>query len=126
MSLKAVIKTGGKQYLIKEGDILEIEKIEAPLKKKISFKDVLLVFDKDEKLLEVGQPRVKAVVEAEVLEQKKAPKVQVIKYKAKTRYHRSRGHRQLKTKIKINKIKLEKKAPLKPKKEKETKDKNKK
>ncbi len=123
MSLKAVIKTGGKQYLIKEGDILEIEKIEAPLKKKISFKDVLLVFDKDEKLLEVGQPRVKAVVEAEVLEQKKAPKVQVIKYKAKTRYHRSRGHRQLKTKIKINKIKLEKKAPLKPKKEKETKNK---
>jgi large subunit ribosomal protein L21 len=126
MSLKAVIKTGGKQYLVKEGDILEIEKIDLPLKKKISFKDVLLVFDKDGQSLEIGQPQVKAVVEAEVLEQKKAPKIQVIKYKAKTRYHRSRGHRQLKTKIKINKIKLEKKQPLKPKKEKEVKSKDKK
>lgn len=112
MSLKAVIKTGGKQYLVQEGDILDVEKIEGKKDKKISFKDVLLVFDKDKKI-EIGKPKVKASVEALILEQKKDPKIRVIKYKPKTRYHKTRGHRQLKTKIKITKINQEKKASSK-------------
>lgn len=99
----AVIKTGGKQYLVKEDEILKIEKIESDLGKTIKFDQVLLRVDGES--VEIGKPYLKdAQVEAEVLEQGKAKKVTVIKYKAKTRYKRKKGHRQLFTKVKIVKI----------------------
>ena len=110
MSLFAVIKTGGKQYLIKKGDILRIEKLEEKVGKKISFKEVLLCFDDKKRKVEIGKPHLKTQVKAEVLAQDKAKKIKIIKYKPKTRYHRTQGHRQPYTEIKILSIGLEKKS----------------
>ncbi len=110
MSLFAVIKTGGKQYLIKKGDILRIEKLEEKVGKKISFKEVLLCFDDKKRKVEIGKPYLKIQVEAEVLAQDRAKKIRIIKYKPKTRYHRTQGHRQPYTEIKILSIGLEKKS----------------
>lgn len=100
----AVIRTGGKQYIVSEGDKLEIEKIDKKEGEKIKFKEVLLV-EKDGKV-KVGNPLVKgAIVEAQVIAQKKGKKVKVVKYKPKTRYLVKKGHRQLLTEIEIVKIK---------------------
>jgi large subunit ribosomal protein L21 len=101
----AVIKTGGKQYKVTEGQTLKIEKIEGEVGKKVNFKEVLLISDDKGKEVQVGDPYLKSVkVEAEVLEQAKDKKVTVIKYKAKTRYKRTLGHRQHFTRVKITKI----------------------
>jgi large subunit ribosomal protein L21 len=101
----AVIKTGGKQYKVTEGQTLKIEKIEGEVGKKVNFKEILLISDDKGKEVQVGDPYLKgAKVEAEVLEQARDKKVTVIKYKAKTRYKRTLGHRQHFTKIKITKI----------------------
>jgi large subunit ribosomal protein L21 len=98
---KAIISTGGKQYLVKEGDEIEIEFLKAD--KSINF-DALLVTD-DTKTI-VGKPIVKDIkVSANVLEQEvKADKITSIRYKAKKRVKKVRGHRQLHTIIKITKI----------------------
>jgi large subunit ribosomal protein L21 len=97
----AVIKTGGKQYLVEEGQKLNIEKLDLEEGKNVEF-DALLVADKDVK---VGMPTVSgAKVSAKVLEQGRDKKVSVIKYKAKSRYRRNVGHRQPFTKIEIEKI----------------------
>lgn len=99
----AVIKTGGKQYLVKEGDVLLIEKIRGKLGEKFNFDQILLLAN--DKATQIGTPLVsEAKVEVEILDQIKGPKIKVIKFKRKTRYHRKKGHRQLYTKIKIVKI----------------------
>jgi large subunit ribosomal protein L21 len=99
---KAVIATGGKQYLVTEGEILNIELLKAD-KDKVSF-DALLVIDGDK--ITVGAPLVdKVKVNAEVLEaDKQADKVTSIRYKAKKRVKTVRGHRQHQTIIKISTI----------------------
>ncbi len=103
MTKLAIIKTGGKQYKVAENQILEVEKLPEELGTSITFDDVLLVADgKDVK---VGTPTVeKATVTAKVLDQGRSKKVTVIKYKAKTRYLRKKGHRQPFTKLQIEKI----------------------
>lgn len=101
----AVIKTGGKQYLVKEGDVLSVEKLPQKVGEKIIFDQVFLIGDEKNKEVKIGQPIVKdAKVEAEILEQGKRPKIKVIKFKRKVRYHRKKGHRQFQTKVKIIKI----------------------
>lgn len=101
----AVIKTGGKQYKIKEKDTLKIEKVLGEKGKKVYFDEILLIADENGKSVDIGAPKVKgAKVEATVLEQGRARKVSVIKYKRKTRYRRNLGHRQAFTKVEINKI----------------------
>ena len=100
----AVIKTGGKQYRVAEGDTLLVEKL-APEAgaEKLVFSEVLLV-DNGSKT-KVGLPIVVgASVEAERLAEERAPKIVVIKYKPKVRYRVKHGHRQLHTRIKITKI----------------------
>jgi len=99
----AVIKTGGKQYLVKPGDKIKIEKLDKKEGEEFSFSDVLLV-EKNKKV-EVGTPLVKAEVQAKVLSQGKEDKVIVFKYKAKKRYSRKIGHRQPYTEIEILGIK---------------------
>ncbi|MEK7080559.1 MAG: 50S ribosomal protein L21 [Patescibacteria group bacterium] len=99
----AVIKTGGKQYLVKPGDKIKIEKLEKKQGEKFSFTDVLLV-EKNKKL-EIGNPLVKAEVEAKVLSHGKGKKIIVFKYKPKKRYSRKIGHRQPYTEIEITGIK---------------------
>lgn len=99
---KAVIATGGKQYLVKEGEILEIELL-SDTGNSVSFQPLLVI---DGEKTFVGTPEVKEVtVTAEVVEaEKKADKVTSIRYKAKKRVHKVRGHRQVRTQIKIKKI----------------------
>ena len=98
----AVIKTGGKQYIVKEGRVITIEKLTHD-GDKVIFDEVLLVAN--EKTAAIGQPLVKgAKVTGTVLEEGKGEKKIVFRFKAKTRYHKKKGHRQLFTKVKINKI----------------------
>lgn len=100
----AVIKTGGKQYLVKKDDVLMIEKIGQQTGQTINFEEVLLLIDENKKI-EMGNPYLKNVkVQAEVLAEGKAKKVLVVKYKPKVRYHKKRGHRQPYSKIKITEI----------------------
>ena len=98
---KAVIATGGKQYIVSEGDLLDIELIQDD---KVTEFDVMLLIDGD--TIKIGTPLVKDVkVEAEIVNQNvKADKVMAIRYKAKKRVHKVRGHRQQHTQIKIVKI----------------------
>lgn len=104
MSKMAVIKTGGKQYLVKEGDVLSVEKLDGKTEgAKVSFDEVLLI--DDEKETKMGEPALRGVkVSAEVIEAGRAKKVTVIRYKAKSRYFKKRGHRQPFTKVKIASI----------------------
>jgi large subunit ribosomal protein L21 len=99
---KAVIATGGKQYLVSEGEVLEVELIKKA-DKTASFQ-ALLVIDGDKTT--VGAPFIdKIAVTAEIVEPElKADKVTSIHYKAKKRVHTVRGHRQRQTRIKITKI----------------------
>lgn len=98
----AIIKTGGKQYKVSEGDIVKVEKIQAEAGDKIEFDQVLLVSGDDVK---VGSPVVEgAKVKAEVLDQKKDKKVVIFKFKAKKNYRKKKGHRQPYTLVKIEKI----------------------
>lgn len=95
----AVIKTGGKQYIVKENDKLKVEKLEANEGDTIKLTEVLLA---DEK---IGSPLIEgAYVEAKVLRQDKAKKIRVVKFKSKVRYLRTRGHRQPFTELQILKI----------------------
>ena len=99
----AVIKTGGKQYVVKEGAVLNVEKLEVEEGKVIKL-ETLLVSEENGSKMELGTPSLGEKVSAEVLEQGRAKKVDVVKYKPKTRYRRRVGHRQPFTKIKITKI----------------------
>jgi len=101
----AIIETGGKQYKAKKGEVLTIEKIDKKVGTEIVFNKVLLI-EKDKKI-EIGKPYIKgAKVTAKVLEQGKGEKITVIKFRSKVRYRRKRGHRQLFTKVKIEKIEV--------------------
>lgn len=98
----AIIKTGGKQYKVSEGDVIKVEKIEAEAGDKIEFDQVLMVAGDDVK---VGNPVVEgAKVQAEVLDQKKDKKIVIFKFKAKKNYRKKKGHRQPYTLVKIEKI----------------------
>lgn len=103
MSKIAVIKTGGKQYTVKEGQNLKIERLNKPEGDKVKF-DTLLVATTDGKEIDLGQPLAKKQVEATVIREDKADKVSVVKYKNKTRYQRNKGHRQYFTEVKISAI----------------------
>lgn len=100
----AVIRTGGKQYLVAEDQELKIEKTDFDAKKnEVVFEDVLLV--SDDKKTEIGQPTIKsAKVTATVLGEIKEKKVLIVKHHPKKHYRRTQGHRQQKLKIKITKI----------------------
>lgn len=98
---KAVIATGGKQYLVSEGETLTVERIKSA-DKKLSF-DPLMVIDGEK--VAVGTPNVQgATVKASVVEETKADKVMAIRYKAKKRVHKVHGHRQQQTVLKVESI----------------------
>lgn len=100
---QAVIKTGGKQYLVKEGEKIKIEKIEKKEGEEVEFKEVLFL-EKDGKV-KIGKPLVEgAKVLGKVLKQGRSKKIIVFKYKPKTRYRKKKGHRQPFTEVLIEKI----------------------
>ncbi|NLV32796.1 MAG: 50S ribosomal protein L21 [Acidobacteria bacterium] len=101
----AVIMTGGKQYRVSEGDVVEVEKLDAELGAPVEFKDVLLVKTEDRTL--IGQPLVPgATVQGVLQSQGKSDTVLVFKYKKKKQYRRTRGHRQQFSEIRIDKINI--------------------
>ena len=99
----AVIETGGKQYQVKVGDILNVEKLGLEEGEKVSFDKVIAVSGDDG--FKVGAPYVEgAKVEATVLKNARNKKIIVYKYKPKKGYHKKQGHRQYFTKVKIESI----------------------
>jgi len=101
----AIIETGGKQYLVEEGQSLKIEKIIGNPKDEIKFDRVLLIADEKSDIFKLGRPYVKdAMITAAIQSQGRGKKVQVVKYKRKVRYKRVYGHRQPFTTVQIVKI----------------------
>ena len=99
----AVIKTGGKQYRVQQGDVIFVEKLNAQADEAVTFDEVLLVGDADQS--KVGTPVVEgAKVEGKVLAQVKGKKIVVYKYKAKKNERKKQGHRQPYTKVEITSI----------------------
>lgn len=103
MTTWAVFKTGGKQYKVQEGTMLSVEKLPKTSSDALVFDQILLV-SKDNQL-QVGKPLVaKAKIKAKLVENYKEKKVRVVKFKSKSKYLRTTGHRQQKTKLLIEKI----------------------
>lgn len=101
--MHAVIRTGGKQYLVAEGQTITIERLPEASGKTVTFADVLMIADKE---VQVGNPTVKgATVTATIVNHDRAPKVTGVKFHNKVRYHRTYGHRQHQTTVKITGIK---------------------
>ena len=100
----AVIKTGGKQYRVTEGDVLRVEKLEVEAGSTVKFDEVLLVADGDD--FKVGSPMLKGgSVSGEVVSQGRERKIEVIKFKRRKDYQRHYGHRQQYTEVRITGIK---------------------
>ena len=99
----AVMTTGGKQYKVQEGEILNVEKISGEVGSPVIFDTVLMFSDGEN--VSIGQPVLeKAMVHGHIVEQGKAKKIIVFKYKRRKRYRRKQGHRQQYTAIKIDRI----------------------
>ena len=97
----AIIATGGKQYKVSEGDVIRVEKLDVEAGNAVTFDQVIAVNDNG---LKVGDAVANATVSATVMNQGRARKVIVYKYKRKTGYHKKNGHRQAYTQVKIEKI----------------------
>ncbi len=99
----AVIRSGGKQYRVSEGDVLRVEKLPAEVGETVQLDDVLMVGQGSD--VKVGTPRLEgSSVQAEVLEQDRSRKVEVTKFKRRHGYRRHHGHRQPYTQVKITSI----------------------
>ncbi len=102
-AIYSVVRSGGKQYRVEPGQVIEVDKLPAEVGSTVELNDVLLVADNGD--VRVGTPTVEgARVVAEVLEHGRGKKLLVFKYKAKTRYRRKRGHRQGYTRLAIRRI----------------------
>ncbi len=103
IGMYAIVKSGGKQYKVSEGDTLDVELIKAEIGEEISLDQVLMVAGDDE--VQVGQPNLaSARVSAVVLEHGKGKKKRNFKYNPRKRYRRLKGHRQPYTRLRIEEI----------------------
>jgi len=102
----AIIQSGGRQFRVQPGDVIDVELLGVETGQKTSFDEVLLAAD--DSGVKIGEPFLEgAKVSAEVLEdERKAPKVVSYKFKRRKGYHRTVGHRQKHTRVKISEIKL--------------------
>ncbi|MEA1968512.1 MAG: 50S ribosomal protein L21 [Thermodesulfobacteriota bacterium] len=101
----AIIKTGGKQYRVQEGDTLKVEKLEGKEGSEINFDNVLMYSDGEK--ITLGEPDIEsAIVKGHVVEQAKDKKVIVFKYKRRKGYRKTQGHRQYYTAVKIDSIQV--------------------
>jgi large subunit ribosomal protein L21 len=100
-----ILKTGGKQYKVAEGDLIDVEKLDAEAGQETTFSDVL--FHADGETLTHGNPHISgASVVGEIVEQHKADKVIAFKYRRRKGYHRTVGHRRKLTRVRIKSITL--------------------
>jgi large subunit ribosomal protein L21 len=99
----AVIKTGGKQYTVKEGDVLKIELLPDDVGNEIQFTEVLMIADGDS--VSCGSPFIaKALVKAEVLDHGRHKKIKIIKFRRRKHHMKKMGHRQYYSQVKITAI----------------------
>jgi large subunit ribosomal protein L21 len=99
----AVVASGGKQYKVEAGEILRIEKIDGEIGAQVAFDQILMLSDGEN--VQIGRPVLAdAAVNGHIVEQGKAKKILVFKYKRRKRYRRKQGHRQHYTAIKIDSI----------------------
>lgn len=99
----AVIKTGGKQYLVKPGDKIKVENLDAEVGNEVTLSEVLLYAEGEK--IDIGNPLVKGVsVRVKVLKHGKNEKIIIFKYKPKKRYKRKIGHRQQFTEVEVVEI----------------------
>jgi large subunit ribosomal protein L21 len=99
----AVIQTGGKQYRVQPGETVQVEKLDAEVGKTVEFNEVLMVADGEN--VRLGTPHVAgAKVVAEVVDQGRAAKILVYKYRRRNAWHRKQGHRQPFTALKVTEI----------------------
>lgn len=99
----AVLKTGGKQYRVEEGQVLKIEKLEQDVDSTVDFDEILMVNDGDN--TQIGEPLVKgAKVTGKVIEQGRHKKIRIIKFKRRKHHDKQMGHRQYYTAVRIEKI----------------------
>jgi len=101
----AVLKTGGKEYRISQGDIIRVEKLEGKVGDQVALKDVLMVSQEGQ--VQFGTPQLEnAVVMGEIVQQVKGKKVLTYKMKKRKNYRRFKGHRQNYTYLKVKEIEL--------------------
>ena len=99
----AIVSSGGKQYKVQKGEILRVEKISGDIGAPVSFDKILMFSDGEN--VNIGQPVLENVsVNGHIVEQDKAKKIIVFKYKRRKRYRRKQGHRQQYTAVKIDSI----------------------
>lgn len=109
----AVIRTGGKQYRVSKDEIITIERLAGETGGKIVFDEVMMVGE-DGKAPVIGQPLVSgATVSGEILDQTRADKITIVKFRRRQNYHRTKGHRQYQTQVKITDIATKKAAAKK-------------
>jgi large subunit ribosomal protein L21 len=100
----AVVKTGGKQYKVRPGQLVRVEKLEGAVGDSVALDDVLLIGGGD--ALKIGRPQLEgASVQAQIVEQGRAKKIIVFKKKRRKGYHKKQGHRQYYTQLRIGDIK---------------------
>ena len=99
----AIVRSGGKQYRVEEGALVSVDAVAGKVGDTVTLGDILVIADGDD--VKAGQPALDgAKVTAEIVAHGKGPKIQVLRYKNKTRQRRARGHRQSETTIRITKI----------------------
>jgi large subunit ribosomal protein L21 len=98
----AIVKTGGKQYKVAEGDVIEVEKLDAAPGAEVAFPALLLV--DGEAVTHEPDMLAKVSVTGEIVAQTKGPKIKIHKYKNKTGYHKRMGHRQKLTQVRVTGI----------------------
>ena len=99
----AIVRSGGKQYRVEEGALVSVDTVAGKVGDTVTLGDILVIADGDD--VKAGQPALDgAKVTAEIVAHAKGPKIQVLRYKNKTRQRRARGHRQSETTIRITKI----------------------
>ena len=108
----AIIRSGGKQYRVSEGDLIDIERLDGPVGQQVKFDDVLAVSSEDE--VKFGEPILSAAkVLGTIADHGKSKKVLVFKFKRRKMYRRKQGHRQLFTRVRIDEIAFDSEAPTK-------------
>lgn len=103
MAKLAVVKTGGKQYLVKENDEIVVDKLALEKGKKLEL-ETLAIIDSEKGVVTLGKPFLKEKIKAEVLDNMQGDKVRVARFKAKVRYRKTKGFRAQLSKVKILKI----------------------
>jgi len=99
----AIVRSGGKQYRVEEGALVSVDTVAGKVGDTVTLGDILVIADGDD--VKAGQPALDgAKVTAEIVAHGKGPKIQVLRYKNKTRQRRARGHRQSETTIRVTKI----------------------